>query len=141
MCVQVQACVRCVYACACTRRWCMCVRVRVCVCAGRRSMYGISKVAEIAYTFMLARAEPGITVSAMCPGYCATNMSSHKGPRTAAKGAETATLLATAPLAALAAAAAPGPVTGRFWFNDRPLPTFEAEWAGPVETNHVARWD
>ncbi len=30
----------------------------------------------------------------MCPGYCATAMSSHKGTRTAADGARTATWLA-----------------------------------------------
>ena len=104
-------------------------------------MYGVSKIAENAYTFLLARAQPGITVSAMCPGYCQTNMSSMKGARTAARGAVTASFLATEPLPALAAVAAPGPLSGRFWFSERPLATFEAEWSGPVDRSHEAIWD
>ena len=38
---------------------------------------------EIAYTYLLARivASDGIMVAAVCPGYCATNMSSYKGHR------------------------------------------------------------
>lgn len=62
-----------------------------------RSMYGISKLAETAYTLMLARqlASENIVVNAVCPGYCNTSMTSHKGPRPPAKGAETPVWLAT----------------------------------------------
>lgn len=63
--------------------------------------YGMSKLSVIAYTRLLASSDTltskGIACNAMCPGYCATDMSSHKGPRSAAKGAETAVWLATAP--------------------------------------------
>ena len=56
--------------------------------------YGFSKLAIIAYTKILARQEPEILVNAVCPGWCATSMSSHRGPRSAAKGAETPLFLA-----------------------------------------------
>lgn len=55
------------------------------------------QLGEIAYTYTLARdmLPFGIVVNACCPGYCSTRMSSHKGPRPAAKGAETPVWLAT----------------------------------------------
>ena len=56
-------------------------------------------------------------------------MSSHKGPRTAARGAETASFLACTPVAELKELCAPGSITGRFFFDKRPLIGFEAEWA------------
>ena len=63
--------------------------------------YGMSKLSVIAYTRLLAGSDAltskSVVCNAMCPGYCATDMSSHKGPRSAAKGAETAIWLATAP--------------------------------------------
>lgn len=61
------------------------------------SMYGISKLAEIAYTNCLTTAleKEGIIVNACCPGYVSTNMSSYKGPRTPEQGAETPVWLAT----------------------------------------------
>jgi carbonyl reductase 1 len=60
-------------------------------------MYGMSKLGEIAWTYTLAKrlSQENILVSAVCPGYCATNMSSYKGPRTPEKGAETPIWLAT----------------------------------------------
>eukprot|EP01138_Halocafeteria_seosinensis_P010558 gb/GECG01010780.1/.p1 GENE.gb/GECG01010780.1/~~gb/GECG01010780.1/.p1 ORF type:complete len:334 (+),score=37.56 gb/GECG01010780.1/:1-1002(+) len=60
------------------------------------SMYGISKLGEIAYTMILAREEKGnhVLVNACCPGYCSTDMSSHKGPRSPVVGAETPIMLA-----------------------------------------------
>jgi len=62
-----------------------------------KSMYGISKLLEIAYTKMLARKleSTGVQVTACCPGYCATDMSSMRGYKTAAQGAETPVFLAT----------------------------------------------
>jgi len=58
------------------------------------SNYGLSKLAVIAYTKELARREPGMRVNACCPGYCDTDMTSHRGPRPAAVGARTPVLLA-----------------------------------------------
>lgn len=53
--------------------------------------YGMSKLAVIAAARSFGRdlATEGITVTSCCPGYCKTNMSSHRGNRSAAKGAET----------------------------------------------------
>ena len=61
------------------------------------SMYGISKLAEIAYTNILARdlQKENIIVNAVCPGYCATNMSSYKGHKSPAEGADTPVWVAT----------------------------------------------
>ena len=57
--------------------------------------YGTSKLAVIALTKILAREHSNLIVNACCPGYCATDMSSHKGPRSAEKGSETPFYLAT----------------------------------------------
>jgi carbonyl reductase 1 len=58
--------------------------------------YGFSKLCLIAYTKILAMKSNGdIVVNCVCPGWCATDMSSHSGPRTAEKGAETPVFLAT----------------------------------------------
>jgi len=59
------------------------------------SNYGMSKLALIAATRVLARMEDGIKVNAICPGYCDTDMTSHKGPRSPDDGAKNAALLAT----------------------------------------------
>jgi len=77
-----------------------------------RSMYGVSKLAEIAVTFAQQRAllPEGIAVSACCPGYCASAMSSFKGPRPPAKGAEAPVWLATRDGRA-------GEITGGFWYD------------------------
>ena len=60
------------------------------------SCYGTSKVALIALSNIMAKEEKsnGIKINACCPGYCDTDMSSHKGPRPAEKGAETPVYLA-----------------------------------------------
>jgi carbonyl reductase 1 len=68
------------------------------------SNYGFSKLAIIAYCKMLARQEleayqnnPDsynmIQINWCCPGYCDTDMSSHKGPRSPYEGAKNATML------------------------------------------------
>lgn len=62
-----------------------------------KTCYGFSKLGVIAYTKVLARERPDIVVNAVCPGWCATDMSSHGGPRSAAKGAETPLFLAVDP--------------------------------------------
>ncbi|CAB9496036.1 Carbonyl reductase [NADPH] 1 [Seminavis robusta] len=61
------------------------------------SNYGISKLGLIAATKIWAREEATnqITVNASCPGYCDTDMSSHKGPRPPEEGAKNAVLPAT----------------------------------------------
>ena len=40
---------------------------------------------------------PGIRVNCCCPGYCDTDMTSHRGPRSAHDGAQNAVTLATLP--------------------------------------------
>lgn len=57
--------------------------------------YGTSKAAVIALTKILAKEEPSIMINACCPGYCATDMSSHRGTKSATEGAETPVMLAT----------------------------------------------
>jgi carbonyl reductase 1 len=59
--------------------------------------YGMSKLGVIALTKILSRDEPSIMVNACCPGYCSTDMSSNKGPRTAEHGARTPAMLALMP--------------------------------------------
>jgi carbonyl reductase 1 len=78
------------------------------------SGYGASKAAVIALSGVHARdaslVQRGVAVNVMCPGYCNTDMTSGKGPKSAADGADTAVWLATS-------AAAAG-VTGDF-FGER----------------------
>jgi len=62
-----------------------------------------------------AREHPGVLVNACCPGYCATDMSSHRGTKTAAQGAQTPLYLATQPPAVVG--------TGGFWVDER-----KAKW-------------
>lgn len=61
------------------------------------SNYGLSKLALIAATKVMARGEAanGIKVNCCCPGYCDTDMTSHKGPRPPSEGALNAVLPAT----------------------------------------------
>lgn len=59
--------------------------------------YGMSKLALIAYTKILSRQENDVITNACSPGYCATDMSSHKGPRSAAQGSLTPFLLSILP--------------------------------------------
>jgi len=67
-----------------------------------RSCYGMSKVSINAYVRYLIRNtshlfKPGVKVYTTCPGFCDTEMSSHKGLRPASKGAETPVWLALQP--------------------------------------------
>lgn len=67
--------------------------------------YGMSKLAVVALTKRLALEESAVTaperkpvlITCCCPGYCATDMSSHKGPKSAEDGATTPVYLATLP--------------------------------------------
>ena len=59
--------------------------------------YGVSKLAVIALTKIVARQEPTLMVNSCCPGYCQTDMSSHRGTKTAEEGARTPFLLAHMP--------------------------------------------
>lgn len=74
--------------------------------------YGVSKAAINAYTRILARdlSARGILVNSCCPGWCATDMSSHSGPRSAAQGADTPAFLALL---------ADGSPTGEYWTDRR----------------------
>ena len=54
------------------------------------SNYGMSKCALIAATKIYARENSDIMINAICPGYCATDMSSHRGTRSASDGASNA---------------------------------------------------
>ena len=59
------------------------------------SNYGFSKLSIIAYTKILARDAPkSLAVNCCCPGYCDTDMTSHKGTRDPADGAKNAIMLA-----------------------------------------------
>lgn len=66
------------------------------------SNYGMSKLGVIALTRVMAHREtemyPGtpLLITSCCPGYCATDMTSHKGGRTAEHGARTPAMLALA---------------------------------------------
>jgi carbonyl reductase 1 len=61
------------------------------------SNYGMSKLAVIAATRIWAReeAEHGIKVNCCCPGYCDTDMTSHRGTRSPEDGARNAVIPAT----------------------------------------------
>jgi len=62
------------------------------------SNYGMSKLGVIAATNVWAREEAGkdgIRVNSCCPGYCSTDMSSHKGPRPPVEGARNTVIPAT----------------------------------------------
>jgi len=78
--------------------------------------YGTSKAGMVGLARVLARLErgDGVKVNACCPGYCKTDMTSHKGHRTPAKGAETPVWLALG---------GAGEITGGF-FKDK----VEVEW-------------
>lgn len=78
------------------------------------SAYGVSKAGVTTLCRIQQRdydrLHPGndVIFSVCCPGYCATDMSSHKGPRSAEEGADVAFYLATLP--------AKSPVArGSFW--------------------------
>eukprot|EP00898_Chlorokybus_atmophyticus_P006979 jgi/Chlat1/7282/Chrsp58S09136 len=64
-----------------------------------RSMYGVSKLGVATYTRILARElkDRGVLVNACDPGYVKTDMSSQRGYKTPAEGADTAVWLALLP--------------------------------------------
>lgn len=59
------------------------------------SNYGMSKLALIAATKVLARENPGILINSCCPGYCKTDMTSQMGLRPPSEGANNAVIPAT----------------------------------------------
>jgi carbonyl reductase 1 len=69
----------------------------------------MSKLFLIAYTKILAKENADLQINCCCPGYVATDMSSHRGTKTAQEGAVTPTLLATLI----------DPATGQFWSEGR----------------------
>lgn len=68
--------------------------------------YASSKAAVNALTVLFAKAlaEQGISVNAVCPGYCATDLNDHTGPRSPEQGAQVV----------LKQALTPEPGTGRY---------------------------
>jgi len=85
------------------------------------SAYGVSKIGVTALCAVQQREydalHPGndVIFSACCPGFCDTDMTSHKGPRPAEVGADVAFYLATLP--------AKSDVTrGTFWYDRKELP-------------------
>lgn len=75
------------------------------------SNYGMSKLGVIALTKILARDEPTLMVNACCPGYCDTDMTSHRGTKTAEQGARTPALLALTP----------DRISGAFYQEEKPI--------------------
>jgi carbonyl reductase 1 len=75
--------------------------------------YGLSKLSVIAMTQILAREHANILINACCPGYCDTDMTSHRGPRPAEVGARTPALLALLP--------DDSTVTGKFYANEEDI--------------------
>ena len=59
------------------------------------SNYGMSKLAVIAATKVLARENPDVAVNCCCPGYCKTDMTSQQGVRDPNEGAKNAVMPAT----------------------------------------------
>lgn len=77
-------------------------------------MYGVSKLCEATYTRLLAEQQRGkLDVNACCPGYVATDMSSHRGIKTPLQGADTPVWLALL---------APRGTTGKFFSERREEP-------------------
>jgi carbonyl reductase 1 len=74
--------------------------------------YNASKVGVIAYTKILARTEPDISINACCPGYCATDMTGNRGDKTAEEGSDTPVYLAMLPV---------GSRSGGFFANRREI--------------------
>ena len=59
------------------------------------SNYGLSKLAVIAATKVLAREHPDIAINCCCPGYCKTDMTNQGGTRDPRDGARNAVIPAT----------------------------------------------
>lgn len=70
-----------------------------------RSMYGVSKLAQICYTRALAlsfskdKSGKNLAAFALCPGAVRTDMSSQRGSKSPEEGADTAVWLSLAPTA------------------------------------------
>ncbi|KAK4472517.1 hypothetical protein MN116_003762 [Schistosoma mekongi] len=66
--------------------------------------YGVSKLgltkASFIFGEMLKDDPRGIVINSCCPGYCDTDMTSHKGTKTSDEGADTPFYLATLPIGA-----------------------------------------
>jgi len=83
--------------------------------------YGVSKIGVTALAGVQQReydrVHPGndVIFSACCPGFCDTDMTSHKGPRPAKEGADVAFYLATLPAKSSVA-------RGTFWYDRKELP-------------------
>jgi len=83
------------------------------------SAYGVSKTGVTALCAVQQRdyeaAHPGrdVIFSACCPGYCDTDMTSHKGPRHADVGADVAVFLATL---------SSDSQKGKFWYDRKVIP-------------------
>lgn len=75
--------------------------------------YGMSKLALIAATKVLARETPDVAINCCCPGWCRTSMTSQKGTRDPADGARNAVIPATME----------NPPTGAFFSDYK-----QAEW-------------
>jgi carbonyl reductase 1 len=75
--------------------------------------YGLSKLAIISMTKVLARLHPGMMCNTVDPGYCATDQNSNQGNRPAARGAKTPYLLATLP--------DDKEYTGLHWFDEKTI--------------------
>jgi len=60
-----------------------------------QSMYSTSKLGEIALTKILAKKVPKVQITACCPGFVNTDMSSGRGRLTVEQGADTPVFLAT----------------------------------------------
>lgn len=91
-----------------------------------KSTYGVSKAGVTALTIVLARdyekgllpadvKAKGLAICCCCPGYCDTDMTSHRGTRSAAEGADTPVWLALE--------AHPATIQGGF-FQDRKVVSF-----------------
>jgi len=77
--------------------------------------YGMSKLGVIAMTRVFARTLPTMSFTCCCPGYCDTDMTSHKGPRPPEHGARTPAMLALLPdKEALLA-------SGKFFLDESPV--------------------
>lgn len=91
------------------------------------SAYGVSKAGVTTLCRIQRRdydqshPENDIIFSVCCPGYCATDMSSHRGPRPAEEGADVAFYLATLP-------AKSGVARGSFW-GERNLVPWSKEYS------------
>ena len=79
------------------------------------SCYGMSKLGVTAATKILAAMYPNILFASCCPGYCDTDMTSHKGTKTAEAGARTPFWLAVGDDLKM------GEVSGKFFAEEKEI--------------------